>query len=168
MVGVKGFILKSYLIIPILISYVLKLINNEQAKQKILTVLLKGYPQSYLDNKAQLFATNVLDKFITPEVYSKLEYHIEHGHTIILVSANLAIYLNYWASRHKINHVIATEIEFTNDICTGKLKTRNCYGLQKVIRIKEFLKNTGESFSYSYGYGNSHGDHELLNFVDEP
>ena len=100
-------------------------------------------------------------------MYSKLEYHLEHGHSIVLVSANLALYLNHWAKRHNIDHVIATEIEFKNGKCTGKLKTRNCYGVQKVIRINEYLKNKEAKYCYSYGYGNSHGDYELLNFVDE-
>ncbi len=164
-VGFTGFFVNIHRLIPIAIMYLLKTITNEIAKEKTLSVLLKGFSEDLLNKKARVFARKTLDSYITPQVYSKLEYHLEHGHSIILVSANLALYLKYWAKRHNIDHVIATEIEFTNGKCTGKLKTRNCYGVQKVVRINEFLN--GNKFSYSYGYGNSQGDYELLNFVNE-
>ena len=164
-VGFKGFFVNIHRLVPIAIMYLLKIITNEIAKERTLGVLLKGYSEGLLNKKARAFARKTLDSYIMPHIYSKLEYHLEHGHSVILVSANLALYLNYWAERHNIDHVIATEIEFANDKCTGKLKTRNCYGVQKVIRINEFLKTN--KFTYSYGYGNSHGDYELLNFVNE-
>jgi phosphoserine phosphatase len=47
------------------------------------------------------------------------------------------------------------------------LETKNCYGEQKTIRIKEYLKENNYSFAYSYGYGNSRGDYALLDYVDE-
>ncbi len=164
-VGLKGFFVNIHRLIPITIMYLLKIITNEIAKERTLSVLLKGVAEDLLNKKARVFARKTLDSYIMPKVYSKLEYHLEHGHSVILVSANLALYLNYWAKRHNIDHVIATEIEFADSMCTGKLKTRNCYGMQKVIRITEFLKTN--KFSYSYGYGNSQGDYELLNFVNE-
>ncbi len=166
-VGFWTFFTKLYCLIPILLLYGFKVITNEEAKQKTLTVLLKGFSEDLLDKKARVFARKTLDSYIMPEVYTKLEYHLEHGHSIVLVSANLALYLNYWARRHNLDHVIATEIEFVNGICTGKLKTRNCYGPQKVLRIHEYLNTLSSKFCYSYGYGNSRGDYELLNFVDE-
>ena len=92
---------------------------------------------------------------------------MEHGHTIILVSANLAIYLRHWAKLHNITDVIATELVFTNNLCTGGLLTRNCYGKQKIYRINQYLKTQQRKFLYSFGYGNSRGDYELLIYVNE-
>ena len=152
---------------PTVVKYGLKIITNEEAKQRTLTILLKGYPKTLLEEKALMFAKTKLDNYIKPEIYNKLEYHLEHGHSVILVSANLSLYLNHWAKRHRLYSVIATEIGFQNDRCTGKLKTRNCYGEQKVIRLTEYLSKLKDKFLYSYGYGNSRGDHELLDFVDE-
>jgi phosphoserine phosphatase len=62
--------------------------------------------------------------------------------------------------------VIATELDFKDSIFTGKLLSRNCYGIEKVKRIQNYLA-TQAGFIYSYGYGNSVGDYELLDFVDE-
>lgn len=166
-VGSVRFSLKLYILLPILFAYWLKIITNELAKEKTITVLLKGYTAEYIEAMACKFAHDKLDHYIKPEIYAKLEYHLEHNHSICLVSANLAIYLRHWALRHHIDDVIATEIEFVNNLCTGKLKTRNCYGAQKVIRIEEYLKYKNTQFSYSYAYGNSRGDYQLLTYVNE-
>ena len=166
-VGKMKFFFKLHRLLPIVTLYGLKIITNEEAKQRTLTALLKGYPKEFIEKKARLFARTKLDSYIKPEIYSKLEYHLEHGHSVILVSANLSLYLNHWAKRHQLYGVVATEIEFKDDRCTGKLKSRNCYGQQKVLRLSEYLSNLKDNFLYSYGYGNSRGDHELLDFVDE-
>lgn len=166
--GIKKFLLNLHLLLPILLLYALKIITNEVAKERTLTVLLKGFSHAKLEQKAKIFARKTLDTYIKPEIYSKLEYHLEHGHSVALVSANLSLYLDYWAKRHHIDYVIATELEFVNEIFSGKLKTRNCYGIQKVLRVKEFIESLdSQQFKYSYGYGNSRGDYELLDYVDE-
>jgi phosphatidylglycerophosphatase C len=79
----------------------------------------------------------------------------------------LAIYLKYWAIRHKINAIIATELEFENNKFTGRLATPNCYGIEKTNRVNKYLADNNIIFDYSYGYGNSRGDYELLDFVNE-
>ena len=116
--GYVGFLCKIYRTVPIVILYGLKIITNEEAKQRTLTALVKGKTFAEMDAKARAFAATKLDGYIKPEIYTKLEYHLEHGHTIVLVSANLALYLNYWANQHKVDFVIATEIEFINGQCS--------------------------------------------------
>jgi phosphatidylglycerophosphatase C len=166
-VGWCRFILKLPRLLPIAILYLLNIVSNEEAKDRTLIILISGYDFTVLNEKAKSFAELKLSRYIKPEVFSKLEYHFEHGHTIIIVSANLAIYLKHFALIHEIDDVIATEIEFKDQVCTGCLATNNCYGPEKVNRIVDYLHQQKISFTYSYGYGNSHGDHELLNYVDE-
>lgn len=166
-VGIWRFLRAVPRLVPILLLYGLKIISNERAKEQTCIALLRGMTKSTLEIKARRFALEKLDKWINPKVYSRLEYHLEHGHQVVLVSANLAIYLMLWAKKHNLHAVIATDLEFINDKCTGKLATRNCYGPQKVLRIQEYLQNMGKEFDYSYGYGNSKGDYELLKLVNE-
>lgn len=166
-VGYIKFLLKIPTLIPILIMYWTNVITNETAKERTLTALLKDKSFEYLDAKAESFARRKLSCFIKPEIYTKLEYHMEHGHTVILVSANLALYLNHWAKIHKLDGVIGTELEFVNGKFIGRLKTRNCYGRQKIMRIAAYLDGLDKPYEYSYGYGNSRGDYELLIYVNE-
>lgn len=167
-VGYLKFLTYLPRLLPIVLLYTCRIISNQEAKERTLTIVLKGFTEDRLTEKAKNFAVTHLNKYLVPEHYSKLEWHREHGHQIALVSANLAIYLRFFAELHKINYVIATEIEADNGLITGKLATPNCYGEQKVIRIKDYLLKQMLVFDYAYGYGNSRGDHEMLLFVDEP
>jgi len=166
-VGWLKFVAKLPLSFMVLLLYAMKVFDNEKAKEFFLTIMLKGLSREYIERKAHKFALKRLDGYIKADIYSKLEYHLEHGHQIILVSANLGIYLRYWANKHKLTDVIATELDFCNDIATGKLATRNCYGRHKVSRIRHYLHLHKADFIYSYGYGNSHGDYALLSYVNE-
>lgn len=166
-VGAMRLIINLPLILPNIILYLTRIITNEEAKERILTILLKNRSFADLDHYARSFAYSKISQYINPEIFAKLEYHKEHGHKVIIISANLAIYLRYWVAMHKLDGVIATEIEFVNNIATGHLATRNCYGEHKVTRLSQYLAQTGLKFSYSYAYGNSRGDYELLNHVDE-
>ncbi len=167
-VGKITFLRKLPKLIPVLLRYWCKNITNEQAKQATLNILIHGYKQVFLEHKAKSFAISKLNKYIKPAVYAKLEWHREHKHTLVIVSANLGIYLRYWAHLHKIDHVIATEIEFINsNVASGRLATHNCYGSEKVNRIENFLIDNKLTFCYSYGYGNSAGDYAMLNYVNE-
>lgn len=168
-VGSWKLILNAPRLIFIVLQYFIKIIDNEEAKEKTLKLLIKGMKHNLLEHKAKNFALTRLHKYINPVAYAKLEYHREHKHYIILVSANLGIYLRYWAELHKLNGVIATELMVNSSgYMTGKLLTKNCYGPQKVIRVKDSLSGNSVAMDYSFGYGNSAGDYELLEFVDEP
>ncbi len=166
-VGWSKFLLNLPRVAIIVFLYVFKIINNENAKQRFLTIMLKGMSEDNLDTTAKNFSLTKLDKYLKPDIYSKLEYHKEHKHNIIIISANLAIYLRYWAKKHDLTDIIATEIEFINGVATGVLATRNCYGEQKIMRLQEYLTSKKLNFAYSFGYGNSTGDYELLKYVDE-
>lgn len=166
-IGFTKFFLKLPFVIPTLLLYFFKVIDNETAKQMFLMRMIVGISREKIETKAHNFAYHKLDKFIKPEIYAKLEYHLEHKHSVILVSANLAVYLREWALRHNLTGVIATELEILNNKYTGKLATHNCYGAHKVDRILEYLRLHKAKFVYSYGYGNSKGDYELLGYVDE-
>jgi phosphoserine phosphatase len=48
---------------------------------------------------------------------------------------------------------------------TGRFLTKNCYGQEKVNRIKELYPHREEY--HLTAYGDSNGDRELLAFADE-
>ena len=166
--GVWRFSLKLPQLLWVGLLYGLKIIDNQEAKQRTLTQLLKGWKAVDLEQKAKSFALTHLNKYLKPQIYAKLEWHREQGHVLILVSANLAVYLRYFAKLHKINGVIATEIVEQGGVISGRLATPNCYAGQKVLRIQDYLHAGSLAFDYSYAYGNSRGDYEMLELVDEP
>ncbi|TXH59654.1 MAG: HAD-IB family hydrolase [Bacteroidia bacterium] len=167
--GWRVFLLRLPIFLPALLLYLLKIINNAHVKQIFLKMMIQGVTKENLKARARTFIDDIVDKKINPLAFSKLEYHLEHGHDVILVSANLAIFLRCFAHKYGLKDVIATEIQFKSEplLCTGRLLTKNCYGKVKVERICEYLSQNNIHYDYSYGYGNSKGDYELLNYVDE-
>lgn len=166
-VGYKKFILNLPCILSIAFCYIIKSINNEKAKERVITLLLKGMTLESLDRMAQTFVMHKLPQYIKSDILAKIEYHKKLGHRVILVSANLSIYLRYFVKQHQLDDVIGTQLEVIDVLVTGKLATRNCYGIEKINRIKRYLSENNIIVDYSYGYGNSKGDYELLNFVNE-
>jgi phosphoserine phosphatase len=56
------------------------------------------------------------------------------GHKVVIVSAFIECWLKKWCD--KIN-LITTRLEIQEGKITGKFATKNCYGIEKVNRIKE-------------------------------
>lgn len=72
---------------------------------------------------------------------------------------------------HRQNHslmfsnFIATKLEQKDGKLTGKFNGNNCYGTEKVLRIKE--KYNLKEFEKIYAYGDSKGDREMLALAHE-
>jgi phosphatidylglycerophosphatase C len=169
--------LKLWLFSPyflcLLFLYMIKVISNHTIKQKIMIVMLHGISEEEIERIAQEFVAIKLEKYIKPEIFSLVQKHLDLNHNVIIVSANLDIFLTYWARKYGITAVISTQLETADagisPYLTGRILGKNCYGAEKVRRVKEYLdaKHIFINQLYSYGYGDSKGDYELLNFVNE-
>ena len=56
--------------------------------------------------------------------------------------------------------LITSKLEIVNNKITGKFKTKNCFGIEKVNRIKE--KINLENYDKIVVFGNGKGDYEML------
>lgn len=85
------------------------------------------------------------------------------NHKIIVVSASFAIWIKAWCDKYKLD-LISTKAEIINNKITGKIDCKNCYGPEKVNRIKEIF-----NLDYAkkiYSYGDSRGDKEMLSIAN--
>jgi HAD superfamily phosphoserine phosphatase-like hydrolase len=79
----------------------------------------------------------------------------------------LNIYLEPWINKNGLDYCLSSSLETdTENKVTGQLLGGNCYGEEKVKRIKKLIQEIGTP-SKTYAYGNSKGDIPMLNFVDE-
>lgn len=88
----------------------------------------------------------------------------KYWHIVVVVSASIEDWLKPWCDENKVK-LIATKLEFKNELITGRFASENCYGEEKVRRIKEVYAL--ESFEYIYAYGDSSGDIKMLSLADE-
>lgn len=163
--GYKKFILKMFLLSPLLVLYVLKLIPNYVAKQNLFSHFFRGYRDENFNKICTDYSLKRIDGIIKKEALNKIRWHKEKGHKVIIISASMENWIKPWAEKNSIDDVISTLPEIKDNILTGKFSGSNCYGEEKVKRFLEKYPDKNEYFLYAYG--DSRGDRELLNLADE-
>ena len=95
--------------------------------------------------------------------------HQAAGHTCLLLSASLDIYLQPLAQELAVQDLICTELAWQEEVCLGKWKTANCQGPEKLRRLESWLyeKQLKRENLAIYAYGDSSGDVPLLDWADK-
>lgn len=163
-VGDFQFFFGMLLLSPILAAYKLKLTSNFEAKQKVLSWFFNGMNEEAFFLLAKKYSLTRINKILRAEAMEKIEWHQQQGHKVIVVSASLDCWLRPWCEKHGLD-LLATKLEIKNGKITGRFHNRNCYGQEKVNRIKE-VYNLKE-YDYIYAYGDSKGDKEMLSLANE-
>jgi phosphatidylglycerophosphatase C len=163
-VGKWNYRMGLFILSPILAAYSIKLLSNSVAKEKLISYFFKGLNSIYFQNIANTYSIEQIDKIIRPEALERIKWHQEKGHKTVVVSASMEYWLNGWCKKNKLE-LIATKLESKNNRLTGKFSTKNCYGIEKVIRIKENYNL--KDYETIYAYGDSKGDKEMLSIADK-
>lgn len=152
------------LLSPMLITYKLKLIPNYKAKQWMLSYFFKGMKEQQFLKVAEEYSLKHIDTILRPKAMEKIAWHKEKGHKVVVVSASIECWLKPWCEKNDLD-LIATKIEISDGLVTGRFLTKNCYGIEKANRVKEVYDLN--DYDYIYAYGDSRGDKELLELSDE-
>ena len=163
-VGDRRFLLGLVVLSPMLVLYKLKLIPNYKAKQYMLSWFFKGMSKDAFLKVANEYSLVHIDKILRPKAIEKINWHKNQGHKVVVVSASIECWLRPWCEKNGLE-LIATKLEIKDDIVTGKLLSKNCYGVEKVNRIKEIYNI--EKYDYIYAYGDSSGDKQMLELAHE-
>ena len=158
------YIIGIILLSPLLVLYKLNILDNDYIKKMIITYFFKDISEVDFKNKAKLFSSNIIPKLIRKKALDRLAWHKNKGHTIVIVSASINLWLQDWCDLNDFI-LIASELEIVDKKITGNLLSKNCYGPEKVKRILN--KYNLSDYSYIYAYGNSRGDHEMLDIANE-
>lgn len=164
LVGDVKFFIGIFFLLPFMLLYILNIISNNSIKQIIITYFFKGKSINEFKKHAEYFSLNMLEPLIRKKALKQISWHKENGHDVVIVSASIDLWLRPWCIKNDIA-LISSMLEVNDNVITGKTRKKNCYGLEKVIRIKE-LYNLSE-YSYIYSYGNSRGDYEMLKIANE-
>ncbi len=165
-VGWRRFYLGLVLVSPVLLAYALRLIPNWKAKETVLAHFLSGMTEARLQALGERFAAQSLPDLLRYEAIERLRWHQKQGHQTILVSASPEVYLKQWAAMMAFDGVIGTQLEVSAGSITGRILGHNCYGPEKVCRMRAVL---GDLEQYCiYAYGDSKGDRELLSVATYP
>lgn len=163
--GLPAFASNMLVLLPTLAGYVLGMIANDVAKQRLLTRFFFGTPIERLRAQAEQFAAQRLPGLIRPAALRRLAWHKRQGHRCVVISASLELYVRPWALQAGFDEVIGSRLEASADgRVSGRLLEGNCFGSEKVRRLEALLDDRN---GYTlYAYGDSRGDRELLSGAD--
>jgi len=138
-------------------------------KQHYLAVILAGTEERKRQQVVGRDLPQLLIQRLRPEAVSRLRWHAQQGHRLVIVSASPRALIQPVA-QHLGAELIATE---TSDlvsktaISNPQLTSANCKGDEKVRRLEAWLGQPLQEIEL-YAYGDSRGDRELLQAADEP
>ncbi len=157
--GVRAFYTGFIVNTPLLFAYKLKMISNQCAKERMLRYFFGRMPLEKFNNYCISFSKEIMPSLIRPKALEEIQKLKEKGAVVVIVSASPENWLKYWCENLFLQ-LIGTKLKVTNNLITGDLDGSNCYGKEKVIRIKEnYDLNT---FSSVYCYGDTPGDKPML------
>lgn len=149
---------------PVLALYAVKAIPNYSAKQKLISWFFKGEDALAFDRRCREFALKIIPSIVRPAALEALRRHRDSGATVAVVTASAENWVKPWCDMHGVL-CLGTRLEVSDGRLTGRFLGRNCHGSEKVCRIKEHFRL--EDFGDIVAYGDSRGDHEMLDLAHE-
>ncbi|MES2510077.1 MAG: HAD-IB family hydrolase [Pseudomonadota bacterium] len=163
--GWPRFLLALLACAPWLAGYALRLVRNDVAKRRLLLRTLKGRSLLELDQWTSRWLDADFSARLRNDAMTRLNWHLDEGHCCVLVSASPDIYLHRVARQLGFEGLVCTEMAVDGNRLTGHMRTPNCHGEQKVVRLKAWLANRfgAEAASLTiYAYGDTSGDKPML------
>lgn len=138
--------------------------GRNQFKKQVIRQFFRGISQERLQAQAERFFSQTESELFLPEGLKRLEWHLKEQHRCYLVSANVTPFLDVWVMRYPGLQLIATDLECCEGVYTGEMISQNCWGEEKMRRLRVALAPEKEWTLYSYG--DSQGDRALLEQAD--
>ena len=184
--GTGRFLMVFLMYSPLLVLMKLHLFPNWKAKQLIFTHLFAGMRIEKFDALCRDFAEEY-QHLLRPKGVTLVHEALVAGAQVFIVSASIDNWVRPFFKVRGLDgvKVLGTQIEVIDGRLTGKFKSNNCYGEEKVHRICEALSaspsatSPASTFSPASAapfvrsqyeieaFGDSRGDQEMLAFADK-
>jgi len=161
--GWIAFIWGMFILLPQFLLYYLGQINAQKLKEKYLQHFFKNRDLDNWNDTCEKFSEKVLPGLIRKNALDCLLKHKSENARILVVTASCENWVSPWCRKLGIE-CISSEMEVFNNRITGSLLGPNCNGIEKVNRIRQYLKI--ETYSPIFAYGDTKGDYEMLKLAD--
>ena len=149
--------------VHILLGYALGFISNTQAKQALSAKFFAKISASDFRQHCLDFLPT-LESICKDSALARIEWHKKRGDIVVVVSASFEEYLGVLCEKLGVE-CIATKLEVKSGFLSGRFASPNCYGVQKVERIRQ--KYDLSKYGEIYVYGDSRGDKEMLKLASD-
>jgi phosphatidylglycerophosphatase C len=167
---------------PWLVGHALRVVRNDIAKARLFKAALQGAPTANVQRWAERWVSEQLPRQLRnaqDPTMARLAWHREAGHCCVMVSASPDIYLERAAEVLGFDGLVCTQMEVEPKVqgfhlaeqLTGRMKTPNCHGEQKVIRLQAWLAERYDQAELAdmtlYAYGDTSGDKPMLRMAQK-
>ena len=132
--------------------------------------LIQGYDSRQMAVAFEWLVHEYLLPTVRPEILERLQYHLEQGHRVVIVSGMFTPCLELICQHLGVTDWIGTQIEYRNGRCTGRILPPVIKGLDKVEQVQRYFKerNLQVDWDAGFAYGDSFSDRDLLELVGNP
>ena len=154
-------------ILPIaVVMFYLKIHDNQWLKTIFLKVILGGETKDNILAWNKIFLDRLFTEGLREDIVTILKKRQNAGDIILLSTASLDIYVPDIQNWFSINHLICTNTLWQDDCLTGELDGNNCYGLEKLARVKSYMRKHNISGEVSV-YSDHASDWPIMNYADK-
>ncbi len=157
--GTTRFYLGFALNAPFLLAYKAGIISNQAAKERILKHFFGGLPLDSFQQRCNEFARIRLPGLLRPKALQEIQKLKAAGTDIVVVSASAENWISAWCRENDLQ-LAGTRLAVANGVLTGRIDGMNCYGEEKVNRIRQQFDLSG--YDEIYCYGDTKGDKPML------
>jgi len=134
--------------------------------ERVASRTLTGMPVGELERAGKSFADTIGRTLLRPDALGRIGEHRHAGHHLILASASLEVYLEPLRVSLGFDHMVGTRLKIREGVATGRFDGAPCWGPEKLRRVQEALDPAlGDTLAHVYG--NSRGDHALLQAAEQ-
>ena len=133
--------------------------------KNLIVAQTKGIPLERLENLAAAYYKECLQPHLIPQTLELLGKLKAQGFELVIVSGGCNLYITYFAETFGINVVMAAELEFSDGVSTGRLKT-DCMGSEKVACVQKWMADEGLSGKCAVGVSDSISDMPMLSICE--
>ena len=151
------------------IFYACKIYDASKLK-KIFIRFIDGIEEAEMKKIVKEFYETRLSKILYKDAIDTIKKMKDQGYKIYLISASAEFYLSELYNIKEVDMVIGTRFMINSGFHRNEIIGENCKGEEKVIRLKQVLKeeNIEVDFEGSYMYSDSLSDLPLFNLVGHP
>jgi HAD superfamily hydrolase (TIGR01490 family) len=148
--------------------YQRRLLSDERMVKIMLTFYRKKRLADFQKGAAN-FYKDYLKPHLAPGILSRVHFHKEEGHLLVLISGSVRYLLEPVVKDLEFDHLLCTDLEVDkNGLMTGKPADLVCVDHNKKKLTLKLAQQLELDLEKSYAYGNHHSDLPLLETVGNP
>lgn len=152
------------LVLPSWVLAKLHVLDADTPKRLLIRMAFAGRAVEPLEKAAYLWTQEKMPGLLRLGALERIWEYKRQEAEVLVVTASCSLWVAPWCEQHRLG-LLATELEIKDGKYTGRLRTPNCRGEEKVKRI---FQHFGDLKGLTlHAYGDTLGDKPMLKLAQE-